>query len=67
MRQEVSVSYEAVKRRVYRLIDSLAEEGKTTNDVKESLKRWWKHDTSERPSRGAKIPNCCTSGINGWY
>jgi hypothetical protein len=50
MRQEVSVSYEAVKRRVYRLIDSLAEEGKTTNDVKESLKRWWNTiHPSDRP------------------
>ena len=41
MGQDVSVSYQAVKSRVYRLIDSLAEDGKTTNDVKDSLKRWW--------------------------
>jgi hypothetical protein len=41
MYHEVSVSYQAVKSRVYRLIDSLVEEGKTRNDVKDSLKRWW--------------------------
>lgn len=50
MRHEVSVSYHAVKSRVYRLIDSLAEEGKTTNDVKDSLKRWWNRiHPSDRP------------------
>jgi hypothetical protein len=41
MRQEVSVSHQAVKSRVSRLIDSIAEEGKTTNNAKDSLKRWW--------------------------
>lgn len=41
MGQDVSVSYQAVKSRVCRLIDSLAEDGKTPNDVKDSFKRWW--------------------------
>ena len=50
MRYVVSVSYQAVKSRVYRLIDSLAEEGKTTNDVKDSLKQWWNTiHPSDRP------------------
>src|SRR5512133_1577545 len=50
MRYVVSVSYQAVKSRVYRLIDSLAEEGKTTNHVKDSLKQWWNTiHPSDRP------------------
>jgi hypothetical protein len=49
MRQEVSVSYQAVKSRVYRLIDSFLEDGKTSNEVKGSLKRWW--DTIEPNDR----------------
>ncbi len=42
MGQEISVSYQAVKSKVYRLIDSLVEDAKTTGDVQESMKRWWK-------------------------
>lgn len=42
MGQEVSVSYQAVKSKVYRLIDSLVEDVKNTGDVQESMKRWWK-------------------------
>jgi len=42
MGQEVSVSYQAVKSKVYRLIDSLVEDAKNTGDVQESMKRWWK-------------------------
>jgi predicted Zn-dependent protease len=42
MGQEVSVSYQAVKSRVYRLIDSLVEGDKNEQDVQESMKRWWK-------------------------
>jgi len=41
MGQEVSVSYQAVKSRVYRLIDSLVEGAKTEQDIQESMKRWW--------------------------
>ncbi len=43
MGQEISVSYQAVKSKVYRLIDSLVEDAKTQGDVQESMKRWWKH------------------------
>jgi hypothetical protein len=43
MGQEISVSYQAVKSKVYRLIDSLVEDAKTQDDVQESVKRWWKH------------------------
>jgi len=42
MGQEVSVSYQAVKSRVYRLIDSLVEGAKTEQEVRESMQRWWK-------------------------
>lgn len=42
MGQEVSVSYQAVKSKVYRLIDSLVEDAKTQDDVQESMRRWWK-------------------------
>jgi len=42
MGQEVSISYQAVKSRVYRLIDSLVEGAKTEQDVQESVRRWWK-------------------------
>jgi hypothetical protein len=50
MGQEVSVSYQAVKSKVYRLIDSLVEDTKTQGDVQESVKRWWKHiHPADRP------------------
>src|SRR6266849_6984018 len=42
MGKEISVSYQAVKSKVYRLIDSLVEDAKNTGDVQESMKRWWK-------------------------
>jgi hypothetical protein len=42
MGQEVSISYQAVKSRVYRLIDSLVEGAKTQREVQESMRRWWK-------------------------
>jgi len=42
MGQEVSVSYQAVKSKVYKLIDALVEDIKTEGDVQESMKRWWK-------------------------
>ena len=42
MGQEISVSYQAVKSKVYRLIDSLVEDAKSQGDVQESVKRWWK-------------------------
>ena len=42
MSQEVSISYQAVKSKVYRLIDALVEDAKTRGDVQESVKRWWK-------------------------
>jgi hypothetical protein len=42
MGQEVSVSYQAVKSKVYKLIDALVEDIKTEGDVQESMQRWWK-------------------------
>ncbi|MGA9040867.1 MAG: hypothetical protein WB421_10055 [Terriglobales bacterium] len=42
MSQEISVSYQAVKSKVYKLIDALVEDAKTEGDVQESVKRWWK-------------------------
>jgi len=50
MGQEISVSYQAVKSKVYRLIDSLVEDDKTEGDIQESVKRWWKHiHPADRP------------------
>jgi hypothetical protein len=50
MGQEISVSYQAVKSKVYRLIDSLVEDAKTQGDIQESMKRWWKHiHPADRP------------------
>jgi hypothetical protein len=42
MGQEISVSYQAVKSKVYRLIDSLVEDAKSQDEVQESMRRWWK-------------------------
>jgi hypothetical protein len=42
MGQEVSVSYQAVKSKVYKLIDAMVEDMKSQGDVQESVKRWWK-------------------------
>jgi hypothetical protein len=41
MPQEVSVSYQAVKSKVYRLIDALVVGEKSEADVQESIRRWW--------------------------
>jgi|SRR5438270_13817918 len=50
MGQEISVSYQAVKSKVYRLIDSLVEDSKSQDDIQESVKRWWKHiHPADRP------------------
>jgi hypothetical protein len=50
MGQEISVSYQAVKSKVYRLIDSLVEDAKSQDDVQESVKRWWRHiHPADRP------------------
>jgi hypothetical protein len=42
MGQEVSISLQAVKTKVYKLIDALIEGTKTEADVQESIRRWWK-------------------------
>jgi hypothetical protein len=41
MPQEVSVSYQATKSKVYRLIDALVDGEKTEAEVQESVRRWW--------------------------
>lgn len=41
MPQEVSVSYQAVKSKVYRLIDALVVGEKSEAEVQESVRRWW--------------------------
>jgi hypothetical protein len=41
MPQEISVSYQAIKSKVYRLIDSLVVGEKTDMEVQESIRRWW--------------------------
>src|SRR5579862_6759346 len=41
MPQEVSVSYQAIKSKVYRLIDTLVVGDKSEAEVQESIRRWW--------------------------
>jgi hypothetical protein len=41
MPQEISVSYQAIKSKVYRLIDALVVGEKTQAEVQESIRRWW--------------------------
>jgi hypothetical protein len=41
MPQEVSVSYQAIKSKVYRLIDALVVGEKNEAEVQESIRRWW--------------------------
>lgn len=42
MGQEVSVSYQAVKSKVYKLVDAAVEGEKTEAQIEECLQRWWK-------------------------
>jgi hypothetical protein len=41
MPQEISVSYQAIKSKVYRLIDALVIGEKSEAEVRESIRRWW--------------------------
>ncbi|HET9405730.1 MAG TPA: hypothetical protein VFO39_00690 [Candidatus Sulfotelmatobacter sp.] len=41
MPQEISVSYQAIKSKVYRLIDALVTGEKSEAEVQESIRRWW--------------------------
>jgi len=41
MPQEVSVSYQAIKSKVYRLIDALVVGEKSEAEVQDSIRRWW--------------------------
>lgn len=41
MPQEISVSYQAIKSKVYRLIDALVVGEKNEGEVQESIRRWW--------------------------
>ena len=41
MPQEISVSYLAIKSKVYRLIDALVDGEKTEADVQGAIHRWW--------------------------
>ena len=61
MPQEISVSYQAIKSKVYRLIDALVVGEKSEADVQESIRRWtrWKK-------------HCCRWGLprpltNPWF
>jgi hypothetical protein len=50
MAQQISVSYRAIKSRVYRLIDALVVGEKTGAEVQESIRRWWDHiHPADRP------------------
>jgi hypothetical protein len=41
MPQEISVSYLAIKNKVYRLIDAMVVGEKSEAEVQESVRRWW--------------------------
>jgi hypothetical protein len=41
MGQELSVSYQAVKTKVHRLMDAVVEGTKTESDVQACIRRWW--------------------------
>jgi len=41
MNQEISISYRAVKSKIYKLIDALVEGEKSEAEVQESIRRWW--------------------------
>ncbi len=41
MPQELSVSYQAVKTKVHRLMDAAVEGAKTESDIEECIARWW--------------------------
>jgi len=41
MPQEISVSYQAIKSKVYRLIDALVVGEKSEAEIQESVRRWW--------------------------
>lgn len=41
MPQEVSISYQAVKSKVYKLVDAMVEGDKNPVEVQESIRRWW--------------------------
>jgi hypothetical protein len=50
MAQQISVSYRAIKSRVYRLINALVVGEKTAAEVQESIRRWWDHiHPADRP------------------
>jgi hypothetical protein len=53
MGQEVSISLQAVKTKVYKLIDALIEGAKTEAEVQESIRRWWRliHPTDRAVAR----------------
>ncbi len=42
MSQEISVSYQAIKSKVYRLIDAAVEGEKNEAQLQQSMQRWWK-------------------------
>jgi len=42
MSQEISVSYQAVKSKVHKLIDAAVEGEKSDAQIRNSMERWWK-------------------------
>src|SRR5436189_6096341 len=41
MTTKITITYQAVKSKVYRLIDAMVEGSKTESEVRESMRRWW--------------------------
>lgn len=42
MPQEISVSEQAIKSKVYRLVDALVSGEKSQGEVQDSIRRWWR-------------------------
>jgi len=41
MPQEISVSEQAIKSKVYRLVDALVSGEKSESEIRDSIRRWW--------------------------
>ena len=68
MPQEISVSEQAIKSKVYRLLDSLVSGEKTEGEVGDSIRRWWSGiHPADRPiaqKHLSLVLDRCTSAVN---
>lgn len=68
MPQEISVSEQAIKSKVYRMLDSLVSGEKTEGEVGESIRRWWSGiHPADRPiaqKHLSLVLDRCTSAVD---